>query len=353
MGTRFAWSLHHPRRPTDEEDRSARAQGLAGHGGATVASNVLLITRWRGRLPRFALLWLFGLVPATSGLVLALLLQSGRFPNSVWYLQADLGTLLLLLGLLLSAVAFCVVALWQHSRTLQEHTAADLREQAAAVHRRFVAGLKHEVNNPLTAMQAGLAKVAAASAEAEREEALTSVHGQVERLGRLVADLSKLTELEGLAVEQEPVDVAELLQEAVDQTRHQRSDETERVALSLPRAWPLPTVNGDRDLLFLAVYNLLDNALKFTEDGQLVDVRAFEDRAGVAIEVADTGPGVPPDELPHLFEELYRGTGARGVPGSGLGLALVKRVTERHGGSVTARSRLGQGTIFTLRLPLG
>jgi signal transduction histidine kinase len=70
------------------------------------------------------------------------------------------------------------------------------------------------------------------------------------------------------------------------------------------------------------------------------------------VEVADTGLGVPPDELPHVFEELYRGQEARGVKGSGLGLALVKAVVERHGGSVTARSRPGQGSVFILRLPV-
>jgi two-component system OmpR family sensor kinase len=111
-------------------------------------------------------------------------------------------------------------------------------------------------------------------------------------------------------------------------------------------------VRGDWDLLFLAVYNLLDNAYKFTQPGDTVEVRAFEDGALVVLEIADTGPGIPEAEVPHVWEELYRGQGARGVRGSGLGLALVRAVAERHGGRVTLRSRVGQGTVVTLRLPL-
>jgi signal transduction histidine kinase len=175
---------------------------------------------------------------------------------------------------------------------------------------------------------------------------------QAQRLGRLAADLRKLTELEAFPFEQVPVDLGELLDEAVEQARLQRSANPERLVLSLPRApWPLPPVRGDRDLLFLAIYNLLDNALKFTEDDQIVEVRAFEDRTSVAIVVADKGRGVPADELPYIFEELYRGKNARGVPGSGHGLPLVGAVVARHGGSVIARSQLGQGSEFTLRLP--
>jgi len=82
------------------------------------------------------------------------------------------------------------------------------------------------------------------------------------------------------------------------------------------------------------------------------EVRAFEDRRWVVVEVADTGPGIPEGDLPHVFEELYRGENARGVEGSGLGLALVRAVAQHHGGSVAVRSREGEGTAFTLRLPL-
>ena len=124
------------------------------------------------------------------------------------------------------------------------------------------------------------------------------------------------------------------------------------MSLTLPQApWPLPQVPGDWDLLFLAIHNLLDNALKFTRSDDTVEVRAFEDGNLVAIEVADTGPGIPAEDVPRVWEELYRAETARGVPGSGLGLALVRAIVERHHGEAAIRSRVGQGTVVTLRLP--
>jgi two-component system OmpR family sensor kinase len=111
-------------------------------------------------------------------------------------------------------------------------------------------------------------------------------------------------------------------------------------------------VLGDRDLLGLAFYNLVENALKYSGPGDAVEVRAVEDGRWLNIEVADTGPGISEDDLPRVFEELYRGTNARGQEGSGLGLALVRRVIDRHGGEMSVRSRqAGQkGTVFRIRL---
>ena len=186
-----------------------------------------------------------------------------------------------------------------------------------------------------------------------RREALASVEAQVLRLSRLTSDLRKLAELETRSLERVSADVAELLQEAVTLAQEQPEAEARRLSLTLPQApWPVPDILADWDLLFLATYNLLDNALKFTRPGDTVEVRAFEDGTSVAIEVADTGPGVPDDEVSRVWEELYRGQGARGIPGSGLGLALVRAIVERHGGQVKLRSRVGQGTVVTMRLPV-
>jgi two-component system OmpR family sensor kinase len=104
-------------------------------------------------------------------------------------------------------------------------------------------------------------------------------------------------------------------------------------------------------LLFLLFHNLIDNALKFTQPGNTIELRAFEDGSKVVVEVADTGLGIPEKEVPLVWDELYRGEGARGIPGSGIGLALVRSIAERHNGEVFLRSRVGQGTVFSLRLP--
>jgi two-component system OmpR family sensor kinase len=223
----------------------------------------------------------------------------------------------------------------------------------AAERRRFLQRLDHELKNPLTAIRAGLANAANGPATDVQREALASVEAQVLRLSRLTADLRKLAELETCPLERVPVDVAELLQEVMTLAQEQPEAAARQLTLTLPQVpWPVPAVSGDWDMLFLAIYNLMGNALKFTHPGDAVEVRAFEHGNLVVIEVADTGPGIPKEEVPRVWEELYRGQGARGVPGSGLGLALVRAIVERHGGQVTLRSRVGQGTVVTMRLPL-
>jgi two-component system OmpR family sensor kinase len=293
------------------------------------------------------------LIPIAAGLVVAsLFAQVSALPNPIIYVHVDVGTAALLAGLALSILAAAGLGSWEWKRWRCEQRIASVRTQAAEERRRFLQRLDHEMKNPLTAIRAGLANLANGLSPATQEEALASVEAQVLRLSQLTADLRKLAELETRALERVPVDVAELLQEAVALAQEQPEAAGRRLTLVLPQApWPVPDVPGDWDLVFLAAYNLLDNALKFTRPGDTVEVRAFEDGTFVAIEVADTGPGIPEEEVPRVWEELYRGQGARGVPGSGLGLALVRAIAERHGGQVTLRSRAGQGTVVTMRLP--
>jgi signal transduction histidine kinase len=111
------------------------------------------------------------------------------------------------------------------------------------------------------------------------------------------------------------------------------------------------TVRGDRDLLVEAVANLVDNAIKYTPRGGRVDVSASRDDRAVSIRVADTGPGISEQDLPRIFDRLYRGDDSRTTRGLGLGLSLVRAYVEAQGGSVTVDSRPGAGATFTLRLP--
>ena len=171
---------------------------------------------------------------------------------------------------------------------------------------------------------------------------------------RLLSDLRKLSDLGERPLERLPVDVPELLREMVDAANSLPAYQVREVNLLISKVpSPFPPVTGDRDLLALAVYNLVENALKFTSGEEAVEVRALEDGRAIVIEVADSGPGIPPDELTKIFEELYRGANARGIEGSGLGLALAQRIVELHGGQVQVRSSQTdpRGTVFTLRLP--
>jgi two-component system OmpR family sensor kinase len=299
-------------------------------------------------------LWGIALLPAAVGLTVALLVANvAPLENPILYMRADLGTIVLIVGLGLSALMAAGLALWQWQERRHQQHVIQVRAQMADERRRFLQRLDHELKNPLTAIRAGLANVVNDSAAATQDLALASVEAQVLRLSRLTADMRKLAELEARPLERVPVDVAELLQEAITLAQERPGASERKLALTLPRApWPVPNVLGDWDLLFLAVYNLLDNALKFTRTGDTVEVRASEAGAFVTIEVADTGPGIPNEELPRVWEELYRGRGARGIPGSGLGLSLVRAIVERHDGQVTMRSRAGQGTVVRMRLPV-
>lgn len=297
--------------------------------------------------------WLLALLPAGTGIVVAVLAATDRINNPILYMRVDLGTFTILVGTGLSVVGLAGSLWWQYAERQRRTDAEALRAQAADDRRRFLRRLDHELKNPLTAIRAGLANAVDGAPTDTQRNALASVETQVLRLSRLTADLRKLAELETRQLEYAQVDVATLLEEAVALAEEKPEAHERQLTLTLPQApWPVPEVQGDWDLLFLAVYNLLENALKFTRPGDTVEVRAFEDGASVVIEVADTGPGIPREEEPHVWQELYRGNSARGVAGSGLGLALVRAVVDRHGGAINLRSRSGQGTVVTVRLPL-
>jgi two-component system OmpR family sensor kinase len=290
------------------------------------------------------------LAPALLGTVLALFFFLGvnSRPNPVVYLRADLGTLSFIAGLLISLVSTLILSFQTRTERIISHASS----KAAEERRRFLRRLDHELKNPLTAIHAGIANLAETFSNEPIPVALDSLQTQTLRISRLTTDLRKLAEIEVRSLEQLPVDIPTCLREAFRMAGELPWVDKCTLSLSLPQApWPLPTIQGDADLLIHAIHNLLENALKFSTSGSTVELRAFEDSQHIVIEVADTGPGIPEDEQPHVWEELYRGQSSRGIPGSGLGLALVKAIIERHNGSVSLRSRLNQGTVFIIRLP--
>lgn len=313
------------------------------------------------RLPPWS--WLAALAPAAvAGLVAAGLTLAVQ-PLPILRILIDVATLALVMGLAASAVLIGLLAAlaWSNRRANRAITQAQQAAAAEAANdrRRFLQRLDHELKNPLTAIQAGLALIPAGGptpAEAPAEPpttALASVEAQVRRISRLTADLRKLAELESRPLERRPVDIAELLTQVVELAQERAEGNGRRLTITLPQApWPLPQVAGDYDLLLLVAHNLVDNATKYSRPGDTLEVRASEDGNWVVVEVADTGPGIPAAELPHVWEELYRGAGARGMPGSGLGLALAQAIVLRHGGQVALRSREGQGTVVQVRLPV-
>ena len=221
-----------------------------------------------------------------------------------------------------------------------------VQEESRMQHRQFLRRLDHELKNPLTAVRAAVAD-ASQSASPAIAVNLEVVDAQSRRMSRLLTDLRKLAELEAAPLAMEDVDLAETVQDAVTSVIEEAAGRgaAVRVRLDPPSVpWPLPHVRGDGDLLYSAVYNIVSNAVKYTPAGGAVEVRGREEGGTVTIEVADTGIGVPEREMGLVFRELGRAGNARALPGSGLGLPLVRTIAQRHGGTVGMTSREGVGT---------
>ena len=261
----------------------------------------------------------------------------------VWA-SVPLHTVLAIVGVLVSAVAVGMVLV---SSALSQARLAGIAETDARrdlEHRQFLARLDHELKNPLTA-------ILAATAPGE-DEASALVAAQARRMGVLVTDLRKLADLSSAPLERELVDLEEAARDAVEAARSSVGD-SRSFTLVFPTApWPLPRVVGDADLLYSAIQNVVFNAVKYSSEGDSIEVRASQSENSVSIEVADTGIGIPVSERQSVWAELARGSNAAGRSGSGLGLPLVRLVIERHGGNVRLTSREGVGTSVVLTLPL-
>jgi len=296
------------------------------------------------------------LAPGVVGVGWALILEAGWFSNMVFVgsYQFDLAAMVSRVGIVISLLLLGIFTVgWQLDRLAVRERELEQKLQEES-NRRFLRRLDHELKNPLTIIRLGVVNLQQSpNLTGEQTTSLERIGLQAQRLQTLVEDLRWLTELEEGRLERTRVNLRDVLEEAIEMVRSMPGRQDRKVDLSLQEApWPLGAVHADRDLLILAFRNLLDNALKFTsQDGQ-VQVRATDDGNLAVIEVADTGPGIPEDEMPHIFEELYRGQQAKRVAGSGLGLALVQRIIKLHGGEISVFSRDQQGTVMTVRLHL-
>jgi two-component system OmpR family sensor kinase len=234
-----------------------------------------------------------------------------------------------------------------------EQSAREVARERDESHRQFLRRLDHELKNPLTGLKATLTNLREAESDEETQQGVENATQAANRLGRILGDLRKLSELEYQMLEHRPVDVEELVSEMVSAACSLPARQGRKVSLLVSKVPLLPPVLGDRDMLGLAFYNLIDNALKFTTCDDAIEVRVREDGRSLFIEVADSGVGIPPQEQERIFEDLYRGENAAEIEGSGLGLALARRIVILHGGEIALRSdpAQGRGNVFIIRLP--
>jgi signal transduction histidine kinase len=186
-----------------------------------------------------------------------------------------------------------------------------------------------------------------------RQTSRRVVAQEAARLTQLVDNLLLLSRLEmpDFSLERRPVSLEAVAEDAILQLFDLA--EAQNVTLSLQRQVGLPRIMADRARLKQVLINLLDNAIKYNRPGGEVTVRLGADQERVTVQVADTGEGIPAQDLPHIFAKMYRVERRRGryVEGSGLGLSIVQRIVEQHQGSVSVESREGAGTTFTVSLP--
>jgi two-component system phosphate regulon sensor histidine kinase PhoR len=227
------------------------------------------------------------------------------------------------------------------------------RRRLEVLRRDFVANASHELKTPVAAVRALAETLLTAlpdDPEAGRRFA-ERIGREAERLDVLVRDLLDLSRVERGTLDVEPVDLVGLAKEVAGGYGDLAEERRVRLSLELE---PQVTMRGDRAQLGLLLSNLLDNALRHTQARGTVCVRLGATESRVLLQVADTGEGIPAGELPRIFERFYRVDKARArkTGGTGLGLAIVRHVAEGHGGTVRAESELGQGSTFTVTLPV-
>jgi two-component system OmpR family sensor kinase len=236
----------------------------------------------------------------------------------------------------------------------KERSARKVSRERDESHRQFLRRLDHELKNPLTGLQAALTNLREAQNAADVQAAVDNASQAATRLGRILRDLRKLAELDTQMLEHRPVEVGKLVSEMVSAAGSLPAHRERSINLLVSKVPALPPVTGDRDMLGLAIFNLLENALKYSVPTDAIEVRVREDGRALFIEVADGGAGIPLQEQQRIFDDLYRGENAHETEGSGLGLALARRIVQLHGGEITLRSdpAQGRGTVFTIRLPV-
>jgi two-component system NtrC family sensor kinase len=262
----------------------------------------------------------------------------------------------------LSALAnYAVIALqnaWLHE-SLKEHAAqveatyVELKE-LSQIKTQFVQDISHELRVPLTFIKGYvdlLREGAFGEVRLEQLEPLDIIAERTERITQLVSDMLTLQRLESEGIGLAQVNLTEIAHTAVDGARAA----AQRAGLVIEEEIPntLPTIVGDLDQLPRVFDNLLSNAIKFSPDGGTVTVRIHEEQDRVNVYISDTGIGISPENLEHLFSRFYRANESEGkhIAGTGLGLSIVKAIVEAHGGHVSVQSQEGQGSTFSFSLP--
>jgi signal transduction histidine kinase len=229
-------------------------------------------------------------------------------------------------------------------------------EQLQQLRADFVAMVTHDLKTPLTSIMGGssmlLEEALGACPSPEFRSELARIYENGHKLTRLINDFLTFSRIEAgkLEILLEPVDLNLAILQAMMTLKRQA--EIRRIAVNYESREGLPLVRGDASQIDRAICNVLSNAIKFSPEGERVQVRLKEKEDRLSVEIEDRGPGISREMLPRLFERYFRARAPRTVEGTGLGLSIVKAVMEAHGGTVEVRTAPGEGSCFTLSFPV-
>jgi two-component system sensor histidine kinase SenX3 len=228
------------------------------------------------------------------------------------------------------------------------------RRRLEAVRRDFVANISHELKTPIGALGLLAETLLSEDDPAVASRLAERMLSEAFRVGRTIDDLLELSRIEAdEEARRDDVAVQRFIAEAADRVHPAAEQQDIQIEVDEPPA--RLTVAGDRRQLVSATYNLLENAVKYSEPGSVIQVRSRTDGRWVDVIVEDHGMGIPRRDLERVFERFYRVDRARSreTGGTGLGLAIVRHIANNHAGEVSVESTEGEGSTFTLRLPVG
>ena len=228
-------------------------------------------------------------------------------------------------------------------------------KRSDTLRRELVANVSHDLRTPLASLQGYLETLLikqATLSEDEKRNYLTTAVKHSKHLGKLIGDLFELAKLDARDTlpQRESLSLAELVQDVI--LKFQLEAQQKNVAISADIGKDIPFIQADIGLVERALDNLIDNALRHTPAGGTIQIDLTPVPGRVRVQISDSGSGIPPDELPHIFDRFYRRhRNARDNNGAGLGLAITKRIVDLHGGNIEVRSQLQAGTVFSIYLP--
>ncbi len=235
----------------------------------------------------------------------------------------------------------------------ETETRATILEESDRLKSALLSSVSHDLRTPLASITGALSSLVEDGVyldEHAQRELISTALEQAERLNRLVGNLLDMTRLETtmLNMSRKPIDVEDLIGVALQEMG--QTLESYSIILDVPAN--LPPVMIDLVLISRVVVNVLDNAVKYSPPGSSIEIRARQGEAGIEIDVSDRGAGIPPEDLPHIFDKFYRARRQDNSSGTGLGLSLSKGFLEIHHGHIRAENRPGGGTTMTIVLPL-